>query len=75
MTVEHCVSDETECSTLIAVHIRLKLEGRRKHVMHAGTLCSRCLSRAPASAKVRYCRPCKAAHEATRRKRKKEAAI
>jgi hypothetical protein len=73
MTVEHCVSDETECSTLIAAQIRLKLAGRRKQVMHGGTLCSRCLSCPPASAKVRYCRPCKAAYMKARRRREKEA--
>jgi len=69
MTVEHRSKNETECSTQITAQIRMKAAGRRKHVMHGGTLCSRCLSRPPASNKVRYCRQCKTDHERQRRRK------
>lgn len=65
-SVEHCVSRETECYTKLEMQVQLRRSGRRKHVMHGGTLCSKCLISAPAHGQ-RYCLRCHADYERARR--------
>lgn len=65
MTVKHCVSRE-----IVTVQIEQKRSGYRKTVRHGGTLCSKCLTNAPAP-KQRYCRPCHASAQAASRAKAK----
>lgn len=65
---EH-VSHVTLCLTSnLVAQIRERRAGRRHKVHHNGTLCSRCLARAPASERDRYCKECRAADRRERRR-------
>lgn len=67
------VNCENNCVTSnIAKQVEQKRAGRRKHVRHGGTLCSKCLE-APPAPRQRYCVPChNAAQSASYHRRKGE---
>ena len=63
------VSRETRClPENIALQIEQRLQGKRKHVRHGGTLCSRCLKNQPAHGQ-RYCIDCRRSYKADHERR------